>query len=148
MGGHRAPHARQPSPQDRFHTAFRGAGRGPRPGRPAIVFRSRQDTLWRAAQERRFMKQRSPTQRERRWDAASLDELIAEFTVEAGGEDERILAFLQASEKHAALPCDGFVIGEAVSVVKFDYQVNLRRGLTVKCRRADGCEYEVTASEV
>jgi hypothetical protein len=94
------------------------------------------------------MKKKSLIQGERRWDTAALDELIDEFTVEASGEDERILAFLQALEKHVALPCNGFVIGEAVSVVKFDYQGNRRRGLTVKCRRADGSEYEVTASEV
>ena len=94
------------------------------------------------------MKKRNPTQRGRRWDAASLDELIDEFTVEAGGEDERILAFLHALEKHVALPCDGFVIGESVSVVEFDYQGNQRRGLTAKCHRMDGREYEVAASEV
>jgi len=94
------------------------------------------------------MKKKSPIQAECRWDAAALDELIDEFTVEAAGDDERVLAFLQALEKHVALPCDGFVIGEPVSVVKFDYQGNQRRGLTAKCRRVDGCEYEVTASEV
>jgi hypothetical protein len=94
------------------------------------------------------MKKKSPIQAECRWDAAALDELIDEFTVEAAGDDERVLAFLQALEKHVALPCDGFVIGEPVSVVKFDYQGNQRRGLTAKCRRVDGCEYEVTVSEV
>ena len=62
------------------------------------------------------MKTNNPTQAERRWDAAALDELIDEFTVEAAGDDERILAFLQALEKHVSLPCDGFVIGEPVSV--------------------------------
>jgi hypothetical protein len=94
------------------------------------------------------MKTNNPTQAERRWDAAALDELIDEFTVWAAGDDERVLAFLQALEKHVPLPCDGFVIGEPVSVVKFDYQGNQRRGLTAKRRRVDGCEYEVTASEV
>ena len=93
------------------------------------------------------MKNKSSIQGEHRWDAAALDELIDEFTVEAAGDDERVLAFLQALEKHVALPCDGFVIGEPVSVVKFDYQ-GQRRGLTAKCRRMDGREYEVTASEV
>ena len=33
-------------------------------------------------------------------------------------------------------------------MVKFHFQGNQRRGLTAKCRRVDGCEYEVTASEV
>ncbi len=94
------------------------------------------------------MKKKSPIQGERRWDAAALNELIDEFTVEAAGDDERILAFLHVLETHVALPCDGFVIGEPVSVVKFDYQGNQRRGLTAKFRRADGCEYEVAVSEV
>ena len=44
------------------------------------------------------MKKKNLAQGRRRWDAASLDELIDEFTVEAGGEDERILAFLHALE--------------------------------------------------
>jgi hypothetical protein len=84
------------------------------------------------------MKTNNPTQAERRWDAAALDELIDEFTVEAAGDDERVLAFLQALEKHVPLPCDGFVIGEPVSVVKFDYQGNQRRGLPVAPVRSRG----------
>ena len=94
------------------------------------------------------MNKKSPIQAECRWDAATLDELVAELTAEAAGDAERILAFLQVLEKHVGLPCDGFVIGEPVSVVKFHFQGNQRRGLTAKCRRVDGCEYEVTASEV
>ena len=74
------------------------------------------------------MKKRSPIQAERRWGVATLDELVAELTAEAAGDNERILAFLQALEKYVALPCDGFVIGEPVSVVKFRYQGNQRRG--------------------
>jgi hypothetical protein len=94
------------------------------------------------------MKKAKTARRPSRLDEASLDELIDEFTVEAGSEDERILTFLQALEKHVALPCDGLVIGEPVSVVKFDYQGNQRRGLTAMCRRVDGREYEVPASEL
>jgi hypothetical protein len=56
------------------------------------------------------MKKKSPIQTECPWDAVALDELIDELTVEAAGDDERILAFLQALEKHVALPSDGFVI--------------------------------------
>lgn len=94
------------------------------------------------------MKKAKTARRLPRLDAASLDEVIDELTAEAAGDDERIVAFLQALEEHVALPCDGFVIGEPLSVVKFDYQGNQRRGLTAKCRRMDGREYEVTASEV
>ena len=49
-------------------------------------------------------KKRNPTQGGRRWDATSLDELIDEFTIAAGGVDERILAILQALEEHVILP--------------------------------------------
>ena len=94
------------------------------------------------------MKKARTARRLPRLDAASLDEVIDELTVEAAGDDERILAFLPELEKHVAVPCDGFVIGEPVSVVKFDYQGNQRRGLIAKCRRVNGCEYEVPASEV
>ena len=53
------------------------------------------------------MKKKSPIQTECRWDAAALDELIDEFTVESAGDDERILAFLQALEKHVATGTSG-----------------------------------------
>ena len=74
------------------------------------------------------MNKKSPIQAERRWDAATLDELVAELTAEAAGDAERILAFLKALEKHVALPCDGFVIGEPVSVVKFEEPAARRGG--------------------
>src|ERR1017187_5998828 len=120
MGGHRSLYSRPPPPQDRFDARVGGAGRGRRPRGRAFLSGARQNTLGRAARERQFMKKKSPIQAERRWDAAALDELIDEFAVEAAGDDERILAFLRALEKHVVLPCDGFVIGEPVSVVKFD----------------------------
>jgi len=77
-----------------------------------------------------------------------LDEIIAELTVEAGGDDERIWNFQQALRKHVSLPCDGMVIGEPVSVTGFEYDGNQRRAVTARCRRADGREYDVAASEV
>ena len=47
-------------------------------------------------------------------------------------------------------PClaDGFVIGEPVSVLAVDYDGNERRGLTARCRRDDGSEHVVAATEV
>jgi tetratricopeptide (TPR) repeat protein len=81
-------------------------------------------------------------------DPASLDELIDELTAEAGGDDERILAFQQACKANIVMPCEAFVIGEPVSLIGFDYDGSQRRGLTVTCRRADGSEYVVAASEV
>jgi hypothetical protein len=81
-------------------------------------------------------------------DLASLDELIAEITAEAAGDDERFRAFQQACKANVALPREAFVIGEPVSLIGFDYHGNQRRGLTASCRRADGSEYAVAASEV
>jgi len=79
---------------------------------------------------------------------ADLDELIAEITVDAYGDDEQLWAFLQVFSDEIALPCDMFVIGEPVSVVAFDYDGNQRRGLTARCRRQDSSEYVVAVSEL
>ena len=78
----------------------------------------------------------------------ALDELIAEITVDAYGDDEQLWAFRQAFEDDVALPADGFVIGEPVSVIAVDYDGNERRGLAANCRREDGSEYVIAVSEV
>ena len=67
-----------------------------------------------------------------------LDELIDEITVDAYDEQEQLWAFRQAFEDNIALPAEGFVAGAPVVVVAFDYDGNERRGLTAKCRGADG----------
>jgi hypothetical protein len=77
-----------------------------------------------------------------------LDALIDEIIVDAYGEDEQLCAFCQALEDALPLPGDGFVIGEPVSVIAFDYDGNERRGLTARCRREDGSEHLVSAAEV
>jgi hypothetical protein len=81
-------------------------------------------------------------------DLATLDELIEEITVDAYGDDEQLWAFRQTFEDDIILPADGFVIGEPVSVVEIDYEGNERHGLTAKCRREDGSEHVVAASEL
>lgn len=78
----------------------------------------------------------------------ALDKLIEEITVDAYGDDEQLWAFRQAFEDDVALPADGFVIGEPVSVIAVDYDGNQRRGLTANCRREDGSEYVIAVSEV
>jgi hypothetical protein len=80
--------------------------------------------------------------------AEDLDRLIEEITTDAYGDDEQLWAFHCALEAGIVLPCDAFVIGEPVSVVAFDYDGNLRRGLVARCRREDGSEHSVSASEV
>ena len=77
-----------------------------------------------------------------------LDDLIEEITVDAYGDEEQLWAFRQAFEDNIAVPCAGSVIGEPVSVIEFDYDGNDRRGLTARCRRDDGSEYVITASDV
>ena len=81
-------------------------------------------------------------------DLTALDELIEEITTDAYGDDEQLWAFRQVIEDNVALPADGFVIGEPVSVIEIDYVGNSRRGLTAKCRREDGSLHVVAASDV
>jgi hypothetical protein len=61
-------------------------------------------------------------------EAAALDQLIAEIIVDAYGDGEQLWACREAFEQNVDLPCDGFVIGEPVSVTAFDYDGNPRRG--------------------
>ena len=79
---------------------------------------------------------------------ADLDQLIAEITTDANGDDEQLWAFLQALQDGVELPSDAFVIGEPISVVAFDYDGNQRRGLVARCRREDGSEHLIGASEL
>ena len=74
--------------------------------------------------------------------------LSDELTAEARSDDEQIWNFRQALQRHVALPCDGFVIGEPVKLFSFNYDGNQRRGVTATCRRSDGREYEVAVLEV
>lgn len=84
----------------------------------------------------------------RQEEQAEWSELIAQITVDAYSEDEQLWAFRQAFEDTVAVPADGLVIGEPVSVVKIDYAGNRRQGLTAGCRRPDGRTYVVALSDV
>ncbi len=77
-----------------------------------------------------------------------LDRLIEEIITDAYGDDEQLWAFRYALENGIEPPCDAFVIGEPVSVVEFNYDGNQRRGLVARCRREDGSEHRVSASDV
>lgn len=79
---------------------------------------------------------------------AALDDLYEEITADAYGDDEKFWAVRQSMKDGAIFPCDGFVIGEPVSVVEIDYDGNDRRGLTARCRRLDGSEHVVAAMDV
>lgn len=73
----------------------------------------------------------------KRPDPALLNELVDELIAPAGSDDEQIWNLRQASQKHIWLPSEGFVIGERVSVIAFEYDGNERRAVTATCRRAD-----------
>jgi hypothetical protein len=90
----------------------------------------------------------NPSRGHRDKDFAELDDLIKAITVDAYGNDEKLRTFRQAFEDNVTLPADGFVIGEPISVVEIDYDGNERRGLTATCRREDGSEHVVAASDV
>jgi hypothetical protein len=77
-----------------------------------------------------------------------LDELFDEITTDAYTDYEKYTAFEQAFIDQIALPVDGFVIGEPVSVTGFDFDGNLHRGLTAKCIRRNGSVYSVAAFDV
>jgi hypothetical protein len=77
-----------------------------------------------------------------------LDALIDEIIVDADGDDEQLWAFRQGLEDELGLPKEAFVIGEAVTVLTIDYDGNERRGLTARCRREDGTEYQVAACDL
>jgi hypothetical protein len=79
---------------------------------------------------------------------ARLDKLLETVTAAGRSEHEQLCAFRQAIASHLVMPCDAFVIGEPVSLIAFGYDGNVRRGLTARCRRANGAEYEVAATDV
>ncbi len=83
-----------------------------------------------------------------RFRKVELDALIEEITVDADGDAEQIWALREAFEDNIALPGQGFVMGAPVSVIAFDFDGNERRGLTAKCRGADGRKHTVSAADV
>ncbi len=86
-----------------------------------------------------------PTPRPRRGD---LQMLVEEITVDAYGDAEQFWAFRQAFEDNLRVPCAATVAGATVTVVKFDFDGNERRGLTAKCRLPDGSQYTVSAADI
>jgi hypothetical protein len=81
-------------------------------------------------------------------DLKSLESFVQQITASAHTDDESLGAWQRAFNERVALPCDGFVIGEPISVVEFCYDGNPRRGLTARCRRADETTHVVAACDV
>jgi hypothetical protein len=76
------------------------------------------------------------------------DGLADEILTDACGDDEQLWAFRQAFEDNVHVPADAFVVGEPVEMLEIDYDGNTRRGLTARCRREDGREHVIAASDV
>lgn len=85
-------------------------------------------------------KSRKPSQRE--------DDLLADILGAATGDQAELRALLRALKRHIGLPCAGTLAGEAVTLTKFAYDGNARRGLTATVTRPGGHEYVVSAADV
>jgi hypothetical protein len=84
----------------------------------------------------------------RRSGSEDLVALLDEILTDASGDAEQSWALLQALSDNVAVPCLGTVVGEPVQVIRFDYDGNVRRGLTARIRRADGSEHVIGAADV
>jgi hypothetical protein len=76
------------------------------------------------------------------------DRACFSFVSGLDGVAAEIRSLTRSDPARATTLCEGFVIGEPVTVIAFDYDGNQRRGVTARCRRSDGREYEVAACEV
>jgi hypothetical protein len=77
-----------------------------------------------------------------------LNDLVDQITVDAYGDDEQLWAFRQVIDDEVDLPTEAFVVGEPATALKIDYDGNERRGLTARCRRVDGSEESIGASDL
>jgi hypothetical protein len=75
-----------------------------------------------------------------------LDSLIEEITVDCHDEDEELMAFDNAFDEDANLPCPGTVIGHDVQVLSIATAQN-RHELIATCRH-DGRNYEIALLDV
>jgi RNase P/RNase MRP subunit POP5 len=77
---------------------------------------------------------------------ADLDDLVADITVDAYGDDEAQTAFLEVFTGEVTVPGAATVLGVAVEVVGFDFR-DARRGIVARCRR-DSLEQELAAVDL
>ena len=94
------------------------------------------------------MKRRTPPKSVARPKRGALEDLIEQITVDAYGDAEQLWAFRQAFEDDLTLPCAATIAGARVTVVKFDFDGNERRGLNAKCRLQDGSQQTISAADV
>lgn len=80
--------------------------------------------------------------------SAELDALLEEMLVDAYGDGEQLSALAEGIGHALDFPLDVHVVGEPLSLLALDYDGNARRGLTARCRREDGTEYQVSLADV
>ena len=64
-----------------------------------------------------------------------LDDLIADITVDAYGQDEALMGFENAFDEAACFPCPATVIGETIEILSVA-TTNGRQELIATCQRA------------
>lgn len=94
------------------------------------------------------MKRRMPPKPGSRPRRCDLEDLIEQITVDAHGDAEQFWAFRQAFEDNLTVPCVATIIGAPVTVLRFDFDGNERRGLTAECRLEDGSRQIISAADV
>ena len=94
------------------------------------------------------MKRRKQPKSVARPKRGALEDLIEQITVDACGDAEQLWAFRQAFGDDLTVPCAATIAGAPVTVVKFDFDGNERRGLTAKCRLQDGSQQTISAADV
>lgn len=77
---------------------------------------------------------------------ADLDQLIADITVDAYGDDEPQTAFLEVFSSEVRTPAPATVVDVPVEVVGFDY-LDERRGIVAECRR-DGARQDLAVVDL
>lgn len=80
-------------------------------------------------------------------DAAQLDAVIADLTVDAYGDDEQLAGFLTAAEQALHAPQPATVVGVPVQVTEISAGPDGRRGIVAICARGTST-YETSFADV
>ncbi len=76
-----------------------------------------------------------------------IDELIADLTLDAYGDEEQLTGFLAGAEDALKRTEPASIVGVPVSVVKIDAGPDVRRGLIAICKR-DSTRHEVALADL
>ncbi len=94
------------------------------------------------------MKRKAPDSPAARPSRKQIEALIDQIIVDAETTGEQLWAFRQAFEDEVPRHCPATVVGQPVTVLKFDFTGNELRGLTAICRLEDGSRHTVSAADV